>query len=115
MRAIELKLNTNLYRVYVQGMDVAIVKTLGTDNGKIKADISDYRRSVIFEPDSTVGRCSQYDYKYFINLDEAQEYQKNLRLKHIDELRIKAEKAQQEYTNAVNEYIFTPVTNPHEN
>lgn len=115
MRAIELKLNTELYRVYVGGMDVVKVLSLGTDSGNIKAGISDYRRTVIFEPENTVGKCQDYDYKYFINLDEAQEFQKNLRLKHLDELRIKAEEAQQKYTETVNKYIFTPVTNPHEN
>lgn len=114
MRAIDLNLGTKLYKVNVGNIEVSAVITLKTDAGNIKADITDYKRTVIFEKESTVGKCSQWDYRYFINLDEAQDHQKGLRLKHLSDLNEKAAKAQKEYSDAVNEYLFKPVSNPHE-
>lgn len=116
MRAIDLKLGGYLYTVNYVKIEKIKILSLISDAGKIKVFFGKYTEGAIFEsPDQTVGKGENYDYhSFFTDLSEAQEQQKRDRLKHLTDLKLKSEKAYADYADAVNEYLYAPLSNPHE-
>ena len=99
MKVEELTLDSPLYSVSSYSILKQRIGSLRREGERIAVTVSTGFRHYC-EPDATkVG-------DYFLTLEDAQEEQKLLRIKRLDDLRKQVENAVREYAEAVNRYTF---------
>lgn len=99
MKVRELTLDNPLYSVSFYSIQKYRINSIRRYGEKIAVLVTT-GATYYCEPDATKVEG------YFLTLEDAQEEQKLLRIKRLDDLRKQVENAVQEYAEAVNRYTF---------
>lgn len=119
MTVKDLQINSPVYRVQLDSIDVAHVRLIEAfEDGTRRIELTYRNHYCVEKKDAseikTESKNSVYATQWYLNIEDAELAQLMLRSEHVEKLKIVMEKAQNAFADAIQRYAFAEPSTPKE-